>query len=206
MVEKQHEGFFVPHYDLDVCVTGGAKVATSSTGHTVLLFDILSFLLFLPAFVFHNAVLIESESMAFCKQAQTWNSRRTQHSSASAQRKFNTSGSFSIFDHYKSSALSRSRNVNMNKRCLCPTINNSSQSVQAIQHKTCYCIIKVLCYTVVTKKGAELKGKALNLLVSLCSFPHLWSWRMGHDRKNEIADTRSWNGIPQEGGWRLPKI
>ncbi len=54
------------------------------------------------------------------------------------------------------------------------------------------------------KKRAEPQGKALDLPVNLRSFPHLWSWRMGHDQKNKISDTSSWNGFPQEGGRCLP--
>ena len=30
-------------------------------------------------------------------------------------------------------------------------------------------------------------GAALNLLVNLCPYPHLWSRRVGHVRKNEIT-------------------
>ena len=36
-------------------------------------------------------------------------------------------------------------------------------------------VLHALHCTVVTKKGSELKGKALDLPVSLRSYPHLWS-------------------------------
>ena len=54
-------------------------------------------------------------------------------------------------------------------------------------------VLRSLCCTVV--KRDEPEGKALNLPVNLCSYPHLWSWRVGHDRKNEIMDTSCRNGF-----------
>lgn len=37
--------------------------------------------------------------------------------------------------------------------------------------------------------GAEPKGKVLDLPVNLRSSPHLWSWALGSDWKNEVTDT-----------------
>ena len=54
------------------------------------------------------------------------------------------------------------------------------------------------------EERAEPKGEALNLLVSLCSYPHLWSWTLGRDRKNKIPDTSGWNEFPLQGGGALP--
>lgn len=34
---------------------------------------------------------------------------------------------------------------------------------------------------------AEPKGKALDLMLSLHSYPHPWSWAMGHDWKNKVT-------------------
>ena len=39
------------------------------------------------------------------------------------------------------------------------------------------------------EEAAERKGKALNLLVDLCSYPHQWSRALGSDQKNKIAGT-----------------
>lgn len=44
-----------------------------------------------------------------------------------------------------------------------------------------------------SEERAELKGKALSLLVCLCSNPHRLSWGLDHDRKKEI--TSGWNEI-----------
>ncbi len=53
----------------------------------------------------------------------------------------------------------------------------------------------VLCslyHTVVMKRELSQKAKLLIYWsVSLHSYPYLWSLRMGHDRKNEIAGTSS---------------
>ena len=54
------------------------------------------------------------------------------------------------------------------------------------------------------EKRAEPEGKALDLPFNLRSYSHLWSWGLGHDRKNEVAGASGRNGFPQEGGWRLP--
>ena len=54
------------------------------------------------------------------------------------------------------------------------------------------------------KEGAELEGEALDLLVHLCSNPHLWSQDLDCDRKNEMADTSSSNGFPLEDGSAQP--
>ncbi len=35
-------------------------------------------------------------------------------------------------------------------------------------------------------RGTEPEGKAFNVPIDLCSSPHLWSWVLGSDRKNEI--------------------
>lgn len=44
--------------------------------------------------------------------------------------------------------------------------------------------------------GAEPKCKALNLLVSLRSNPHLWSRTVGSDQKDKIANTSGRNEFP----------
>ena len=61
-------------------------------------------------------------------------------------------------------------------------------------------VLHSLNHTVVMKR----EGKAFNLPVNLRSYPHLWSWRVGHDLKNEIADTSGRNGFSQKGGQCLP--
>ena len=45
--------------------------------------------------------------------------------------------------------------------------------------------------TVVTKR--ELSQKALCLPSTLSSYFHPWSWSVGHDQKNKVADTSGWN-------------
>ena len=37
------------------------------------------------------------------------------------------------------------------------------------------------------EKGAEPKGKALDLLVNLCSYPQLWSRALGSDKRYRIS-------------------
>jgi len=54
------------------------------------------------------------------------------------------------------------------------------------------------------EEGAEPEGKAFNLLVHLRPNPHLWSWALGNDCKNEVTDTSSRNELPQRGGWAQP--
>ncbi|KAL3060984.1 hypothetical protein OYC64_009239 [Pagothenia borchgrevinki] len=54
------------------------------------------------------------------------------------------------------------------------------------------------------EKRNEPRGKALCLPGHIRSYPHLWSWRMGHDRKNEIADISGRDGFSPQDGWRLP--
>ena len=46
----------------------------------------------------------------------------------------------------------------------------------------------------------------LNLPINqFCSYPHLRSWTLGHDRKNYLASVRRRNGFPLEDGWLLPE-
>lgn len=52
--------------------------------------------------------------------------------------------------------------------------------------------------------GAEPEGKAWNLLVSLCSNPHLWSWALGSDQKNKTANTCGWIEFPPWSGQAQP--
>lgn len=46
-----------------------------------------------------------------------------------------------------------------------------------------------------SEKGAELKGKAPYLLVSLHFNPHLWSWRINCDWNKELLETSSWKNL-----------
>ncbi len=41
--------------------------------------------------------------------------------------------------------------------------------------------------------------RVLSLPAGLCSNPHLWSWALGSDRNNEIANTSGWNEFPPQG-------
>lgn len=41
----------------------------------------------------------------------------------------------------------------------------------------------------ITSSGEELKGKALEIPLDQCSYPHLWSWTLGNVWKNKIVDT-----------------
>jgi len=54
------------------------------------------------------------------------------------------------------------------------------------------------------EEEAEPEGEAIDLPVNLRSYPHLWSRVVGSDRKNEIANTSSRNGLPPQGVWALP--
>ncbi|KAI3367296.1 hypothetical protein L3Q82_008348 [Scortum barcoo] len=52
------------------------------------------------------------------------------------------------------------------------------------------------------EEGAESKGEALYLPVSLCSYCHLWSWTLGNDRKDKkTPDTSGRNELSPQGGW-----
>lgn len=50
------------------------------------------------------------------------------------------------------------------------------------------------------EKGADPGGKALDLLVDLCSNPHLWTRAPDHDWKNETVDVSGRNEPPLRGG------
>ncbi len=54
------------------------------------------------------------------------------------------------------------------------------------------------------KKRAEQKGEAFSLLLNLRFFPHLWSWRVGHDQKNKITDFKWLIWICSEGWLASP--
>ena len=54
------------------------------------------------------------------------------------------------------------------------------------------------------EQEGEPKSNAFNLLIHLCSNPHLWSWDLGSDWKNEVVDESGWNQFPLEGGWAQP--
>lgn len=43
-------------------------------------------------------------------------------------------------------------------------------------------------WSVVVKEELSHKGEALDLPIDLCSHPHLQSWALGSDKKNEIAN------------------
>ncbi len=45
------------------------------------------------------------------------------------------------------------------------------------------------------EERAELQGEALDLLVNLRAYSHLWSWALGHDRKDKIPDTGGRNEL-----------
>ncbi len=45
----------------------------------------------------------------------------------------------------------------------------------------------IVCFGEELSLKAKPEVEALNLPVKLCFNPHLWSWALGNDRKNEIA-------------------
>lgn len=51
---------------------------------------------------------------------------------------------------------------------------------------------------------AELIGEAVDLLVSLHPYLHLWSPPLGSDQKNVIADTSGRNELSPKGAWPPP--
>ena len=52
-----------------------------------------------------------------------------------------------------------------------------------------------------SEERAEPEGNTFNLLVNLPLNSHLWSWALGSDQKNEIANTSNRNELPSQGGW-----
>ena len=65
-------------------------------------------------------------------------------------------------------------------------------------------VMQSLYRSVVVKRELSRKAKLSILPVSLRSCPHLWSWTLGHDRKNKIQDTSDRNEFPPQGGGALP--
>ena len=51
------------------------------------------------------------------------------------------------------------------------------------------------------RERAEPEGKAFNSQVNLCPNPHLWSWAVGSDWKNEITNTNGQNELYLQCGW-----
>lgn len=70
------------------------------------------------------------------------------------------------------------------------------------QHNICSIANSV--WFVVEKRNLS-KGKAFCQPVSLGSYPHLWTWIVGSDQKNGIANLKGWaeSALP---GWRLPDL
>ena len=46
------------------------------------------------------------------------------------------------------------------------------------------------------EEGAEPNSNAHNLLVDICSYPHLWSWALGNYQNNDITGKSNWNEFP----------
>lgn len=57
-------------------------------------------------------------------------------------------------------------------------------------------VMQALSRITVVKRQLSPKGKALDLIVDLCSSPHLWPRALGSDPKNGIGNTSSQNEFP----------
>ena len=82
------------------------------------------------------------------------------------------------------------------------TISTSKSEAMVLDWKKVACSLRV---------GGELlpqveEFKYLGVLLTGGSVqrPHLWSWTLGHDRKNKIPDTSGQNEFPPQGGRALP--
>lgn len=68
--------------------------------------------------------------------------------------------------------------------------------------RVCSDVVAVLvCHS---EERAEPKSKAVNLLVDLCSNPHLFPRAVGSDQKNKTVGTSGGNELPPQGVWVQP--
>ena len=81
---------------------------------------------------------------------------------------------------------------------------NSNKSSLSWLHWSFASSIEVAALIRCGTEGAELKVEAFDLLVQLCSYPHLRACDLGNNEMNETPGTSGWNEFPFEDGLAQP--